>query len=461
MTLPLPRAVIAHGIVGRADLPIPGTWFGVAAAVVLVVSFASLAVGWTRPRLEVIRERPLVRVPLAVDVVFGAVGVAVLALAVYAGLAGTDIEQDNFAPTAIYVTFWVGVPVLSLFVGDVFRLLSPWRALGRAVGALVQRTGGEDVAEPLPYPARLGRWPAVAGLVAFAICELCWGRGTDPQVLAVCALLYVAVQCIGQGLYGVEAWSRNGDAFGVYFGLFAALSPFRRREDRTLVVRPPLSGAPRMLRPPGTVALLCVAIGSTTFDGAKEGPLFASIAPHLQDAFTGLGLSKGAALEWAFVVGLAACILLVAALYGIGVTGMGTGAAPGPDTATAAARARAFVHSLVPIAVAYVVAHYFSLLAYQGQATWWLASDPLGDGSDWFGTAGGTIDYGVVTATAIWYVQVGALVSGHVAALVLAHDRALALYGTARGATRSQVVMLMVMVAFTSLGLWLLSVSNS
>jgi hypothetical protein len=457
VSLALPRAIFAHGIVGRADLPIPGTYFGVAAAVVLVISFVSLALGWTRPRLEQVSERPLFRLPFAADVVLGLIGVLVFGFTVYAGLAGTDIEQENFAPTLIYVLFWVGVPVLSLLIGDVFRLLSPWRAVGRAFGTLIQRTGGEDVAEPLPYPARLGRWPAVAGIVGFALCELCWGRGTDPQVLAICAIAYFAVQVIGMGLYGVETWTRNGDAFGVYFGLFASLSAVGRRPDGTVVLRPPLSGAPHLLRPAGTVALLCVAIGSTTFDGAKEGPLFGSVVPHLQDFFTGLGMSKGAALEWAFVVGLAVCIALVSALYRVGVAGMGSGA----SRLSLGGRTRAFVHSLVPIAVAYVVAHYFSLLAYQGQAVWWLASDPLGDGSDLFGTAGGTIDYGVVSATGIWYVQVGALVCGHVAALVLAHDRALALYRSARGATRSQVVMLVVMVAFTSLGLWLLSVSNS
>ena len=115
----------------------------------------------------------------------------------------------------------------------------------------------------------------------------------------------------------------------------------------------------------------------------------------------------------------------------------------------------------MPILAAYVVAHYFSLLAYNGQDLWRLASDPLGHGSDLFGGAGATIDYGVVSATAIWYIQVGALVVGHVAGLVLAHDRALALYGSHRDATRSQLVMLVVMVCFTCLGLWLLSVANS
>ena len=122
--------------------------------------------------------------------------------------------------------------------------------------------------------------------------------------------------------------------------------------------------------------------------------------------------------------------------------------------------ARQLVFSLVPILAAYVVAHYFSLLAYNGQDVWRLASDPLGRGSDLFGGADATIDYGVVSATAIWYVQVAALVIGHVAALVLAHDRALVLYGSHRDATRSQLVMLVLMVCFTCLGLWLLSAAN-
>jgi hypothetical protein len=308
------------------------------------------------------------------------------------------------------------------------------------------------VTEPLPYPERLGRWPAVAGLFVFAFFELCWGQGNDPQVLGVAALVYFAVQLVGMGLYGVEPWSRRGDAFGVYFGLFAALSPVARRDGR-LVLRPPLAGLPRLERSAGTVALLCVAIGSTIFDGAKEGPLFGGAVPHLQDFFESVGFSTGAALEAGFVVGLVVCIALVATVYAVGVRGM-------PRVAGASV-SRSFAHSLVPIVVAYVVAHYFSLLAYNGQLLWRLASDPLGDGSDLFGGAGSSIDYGVVSATAIWYVQVAALVTGHVCGLVLAHDRALALYPSPRAAVRSQVIMLVVMVAFTCLGLWLLSVSNA
>jgi hypothetical protein len=445
-----PRAIFAHGIVGRADLPIPAALFGAAAAVVLAVSFAALAVGWTKPRLEAVRERRVVALPLAVDVVLGLVGLAAFCAVVYAGLAGTSVEAENLAPTAIYVAFWVGIPVLSLVFGDVFRLLSPWRAVGRATGTLVRRFGGEDMAEPLPYPDRLGRWPAVAGLVLFAFAELAWGRGQDPQTLAICAIAYFAVQVVGMGLFGVEAWSRNGDAFGVYFGLFGSLSPFARRAG-ALVWRPPLSGAVGLTRPAGTVALLAVAIGTTTFDGASEGPLFSSVVPHLQDFFVSLGASKATGLQNGFLIGLLVTYVLVWGLFALGVAGM-----PRRD-----GTARRFVHTLIPIVAAYVVAHYFSLLVFNGQSLYGLVSDPLGDGSDLFGTSGSGVDYNAVSATAIWYVQVGALIAGHVAALALAHDRALTDYGSAREATRSQVVMLVMMIAFTCLGLWLLSVVNS
>ena len=120
--------------------------------------------------------------------------------------------------------------------------------------------------------------------------------------------------------------------------------------------------------------------------------------------------------------------------------------------------ARRFAHTLVPIAFAYAVAHYFSLLVFQGQSVAFLVSNPLGNGSDIFGTAHTGIDYNVISGNGIWYVQVGALIAGHVSGLILAHDRALVVYKRLRDATRSQYWMLVVMVAFTSLGLWLLSV---
>jgi hypothetical protein len=204
--------------------------------------------------------------------------------------------------------------------------------------------------------------------------------------------------------------------------------------------------------------MLVVMIGSTSFDGFSQGSLFIGpngIAPNLQHRFINLGFSQVVALEIAYSIGLLLMVCLIGGLYRAGIAGMGSIGGHHDQGELA----RRFAHSLIPIALAYVVAHYFSLLAYQGQAVASLASDPLGDGSDILGTAAAGIDYNVISATGIWYVQVAALVLGHAAGLTLAHDRALTVYRRVRDATRSQYWMLAVMVGFTSLGLWLLSAS--
>ncbi len=456
LALALPAAAAAHGLVGRQDLPIPRWLFAWGAAVVLVVSFVALAVLWPTPRLER-REagRRILRFPAILEVLAGLLGVALFAAVVYAGLAGSQSPTSNLAPTAIYVLVWVGVPFASILLGDVFRAFNPWRATARGAAWIAGRvTAGRGDALPpaLEYPTWLGRWPAALGILAFAWRELVATNGADPSTLAILALFYAGVQLVGMSLVGIDRWSDNADAFGVYFGLFGSVAPLRWRARVLEAVRP-LSGTAQLAAVPGTVALLCVAIGTTSFDGLSEGPAWSSVAPDLQTAFIDLGLTQEGALRAVFTLGLVGMVLLVAAFYRLGVLGMRFV----DRRREAGSLARRFAHSLVPIALAYVVAHYFSLLAYQGQATAYLASDPLGEGSDLFGTATSAIDYSVVSANGIWYVQVGALVLGHVAALVLAHDRALATWEQPRTATRSQYWMLLVMLGFTSLGLWLLS----
>jgi hypothetical protein len=452
----LPGAALAHGLVGRQDLPIPRWLFAWGAAVVLVVSFVALAVLWPQARLEHIGERRLLCVPAVLEVLAGLLGIAAFVFVVYAGFDGTQTATANIAPTVIFVIFWVGIPFLSVLLGDVFAPFNPWRAVARAVAWATTRAGAKPPA-PLAYPAWLGRWPAALGILAFAWVELVYVNRDDPSTLSILALAYAATQLVGMSLYGIDPWTRNADAFAVYFRLFSMLSPLHWRE-RVLYLRPPLSGAPALRPVPGTVALLCTMIGSTSFDGLSQGALWTGtggIGPKLQERFVALGLTQVPALEIAFTLGLVFMVLFVAGLYRIGVAGMATiGAGHDPTEL-----GRRFVHSLIPIALAYVVAHYFSLLAYQGQAMAPLASDPLGNGSDLLGTASAGIDYSVISATGVWYVQVAALVLGHAAGLTLAHDRALVVYRRVRDATRSQYWMLAVMVGFTSLGLWLLSAS--
>lgn len=447
-----PAAAQAHGLVGRQDLPIPRLLFVWAAAAVLIASFVGLAVLWPKPRLEQAAERRLLTLPAVLGPLAGAIGIAVFALVVYAGFAGTQTPTANLAPTAVYVLFWVGLAFVSLLFGDLFRPFNPWRAMGRAFGFVAKRVGGESLPEPLAYPERLGRWPAAVGLVAFAWFELVYGGREDPSNVATAALVYAGVQLLGMSVYGVEAWSRRGDAFGVYFGLLGRLGALNWR-GRELWARPVLSGATGIVAVPGTVAVMIALIGTTSFDGFSQGPTWNSLAPDLQGLFVDVGFSQETALQIAFTIGMAAIIAIVAGLYRVGTIGMRSI----DHRHSARELSGRFAHSLLPIALAYVVAHYFSYLAIQGQAIGYLASDPLGDGANIFGTATASIDYGFVTANMVWYVQVGALILGHVAGLVLAHDRALTIYQDARDATRSQYWMLTVMVGFTCFGLWLLS----
>jgi hypothetical protein len=466
--LPFP-ALLAHALVGRQDLPIPEWLFAWGASLVLVVSFVALSLAWREPRLEEERWRPAAGwlsaalLNRGVEAAAGALGVGLLGVVVWSGLAGTESPDRNFALTFVFVTAWLGLVAASVLFGDVFRALNPWRAIARAVAGVFRLVAGQSQAAPLAYPERLGRWPAAAGLVAFLWLELVWGEsgfgsvGLEPRVVAIAVLLYSVYTLAAMALYGIDAWLERGETFSVYFGMFATLAPLEARE-RVLGLRRPLSAAGRWVAGiPGSVAIVTVAIGGTAYDGAREGALEGPVS-WLFDRFTELGLAPSASLRVAGTILLLATIVAVAAIFWVGIAGMHTVVARRISTRELG---RVFAHSFIPIALAYLVAHYFTLFLFQEQAQFtYLLSDPLGDGSDLFGTASGGIDYGLIGATAVWYVQVAALVVGHVLALVMAHDRAVAIFRDARVAARSQYWMLALMVGFTSLGLFLLSQAN-
>jgi hypothetical protein len=233
--------------------------------------------------------------------------------------------------------------------------------------------------------------------------------------------------------------------------MFARLSPWETR-DRVVGLRPPLGGLPRLDAVPGTVAFVAVMIGTVTFDGFSQGRLWDDFSVELAGALDGI-VGLDAAAKLVATLGLLLGVAVVGGFYRLGIAGARS---VGGDIGAAELR-RAFVHTLVPIAMVYVAAHYLTFLLFEGQATLYLASDPLGRGWDLFGTADRAIDFTFLSQNATWYVQVAFVVVGHVAALVLAHDRALALYRDPKLAVRSQYWMLAVMVGFTSLALWLLA----
>jgi hypothetical protein len=454
VALALPATALAHGIVGRADLPIPVWLFSWTAAIVLVVSFVALSTMWTRPQLQEPRLRRLFVLPRAIGWLASVAGAGLFVLVVYSGFAGAQVTQANFSVTFIYVIFWVGLPVASVLFGDVFRALNPWRTCGRVLAALIGMLRRGRPASPLlRYPQWLGLWPASAGIVGFAWLELIYVEKDKPSTLAALSLGYFLAMLAGMALFGVEEWSTQADGFGVYFNLLSRLSALVRREDGSVYLRRPLSGVTDLQIRSGTVAFICTQIGTTTFDGFSNGGIWRNNEPNLQSLVEDLGFHPTPAQELAYSLGLVFCILVICAVYRLGIVGVRKVS----DRYDTHMLTRTFVHTLVPISFAYVLAHYFSLLLWQSQAMVYLASDPLGNGANIFGTSNFQIDYHVISYAAIWYVQVAALVSGHVAALALAHDRALVLYKDPEEAVRSQYWMLAVMVAFTSFGLWLLS----
>jgi hypothetical protein len=383
-----------------------------------------------------------------VDFLCGAIGVALLAVVIVAGYVGPEGAADNLVPTFVMITFSVGLVVLSLIFGDVFKAFNPWRAIGRAVGAVVGRRGPAR----RPYPEALGRWPAAAGLFMFTWIELVGQWADNPVTLTNAIVGYTVVTLAAQSVWGVETWTRRGEAFSVYYNFLSRVSPFETR-DRVLGVRKVLGGLPKIDPVAGTVPVLMVMIGTVTFDGLSQGDMWNSVGPWLtDDVFGALGADATTAGKLADTVGLLAGVGFVAGFYWLGMEGARSvgGNIPAPTLR------RAFVHTLVPIAAAYVMAHYLSYLLYEGQAIQYLAADPFGQGWDIFGTADAAIDFSLLSQNAVWYLQYGFVVTGHVAALILAHDRALVTYGQASQAVRSQYWMLAIMVGFTMLALWLL-----
>ncbi len=451
-----PASASAHGIQLVTNLPIPAWLFAWGASAVLIVSFVALATLWPTPKLVPLRERVWFHYPGWLDPLCGLVGVAMFALVVYAGLLGAQLPTANIAPTWIFVIFWVGLAFASVLVGDVFRPFNPWRAIARASSWIMARARrGQPASEPLPYPARVGRWPAVVGILGFAWLELCCdpAQRTEPKLLAFLSLAYAAVQLVGMSLYGIETWTDRADGFGVYFSFFALMAPLHWANGEVRV-RKPFAGAVALDVLPGTIAVIVAMIGSTSFDGFSNGTAWLfGIYPALQSLFTGLGVSVDSAPELIYTVGLLGSVGVVGGLYWVGALGIRSlGGRYRPVVL-----AQRFAHTLLPISIAYLVAHYFSLLLFSGQYMVPLVSDPLGNGANIFGTANASQSTTIVSANTIWYVQVGALLVGHVGGLTLAHDRGLTLFRGARDAARSQYWMLTVMVAFTCLGLWILS----
>jgi hypothetical protein len=420
--------VLAHGVGTRSDLPVPVGLAAAAAGASLVISFVVLAVLWRRQRragegaplprvVAAVLDGAPVRTALQVTTLF------VAAVVILAGLAGLADPAVNLAPWAFYVTFWVGLVPASLLFGPVWRVLNPLRLLHRWLTGTVPVDADRGV---LPLPVGVGYWPAAVSLAVFAWFELVFPARAEPAAVAVFLLAYGTVHLSAAVLFG-RRWFDRGDGFEVYSALIGALAPLGRRGDGRLVVRNPLDGLAAVPLGPGLVAVVVTLLGSTAYDGLSRTQWWNSVVPP--------GVATASA-------GLVVAFVLIGVVYGVGTFSVvSTGARSGVGPV-------AFAPTLAPIAAGYAIAHYFSLLVFDGQQAIILASDPMGTGIDLLGTGARVIDYTVVSAGSIALVQLGGIVLGHLVAAVSAHDQAHRLFPT-RVALRTQYPMLVAMVALT------------
>ncbi|MFD7786279.1 hypothetical protein ACFV4Q_24830 [Streptomyces nojiriensis] len=422
---------LAHGIGSQHDLPISPFYAFAGAFAALFVSFLALGLLWSTSRfrgarsglalpaaLQRVADAPALRTALR------GLGLAAATAVLLHLLLGPDDPARNPAPGAVYVLLWVGLVPASLLLGPIWRLLNPLRTLYRLLSRALPRRGP---GRPRPLPARLGQWPAAAGLFGFTWLELVAPDPASTTTLLIALTAYATAQLLLAARFG-ERWFDDGDAFEAYSALLARLAPLGRRSDGRLVLRNPFHGLDATPERPGLVATVCVLLGSTAYDGFSDNPSWINV---LQTS--PLGRIPTATL------GLLGSIALVATLYCLcaAATRLVSGPHPGPLTA--------FAHSLVPIALGYLIAHYFSLLVVEGPRTVSMA----------LGTDNAPEPVPLLGPGGLAALQVVAVVTGHVLGVVAAHDRSVRLFPPAK-AVAGQLPLFVLMITYTVGGLSLL-----
>lgn len=423
----------AHGAGALSGLPLPRWQFAWVVGALVVITFFAVSSSWPQPRLAAAADGVALPAPVAVAaralvVVARVVGVVTYAVIVTAGLFGSEFPAANIAPTAVFITLWVGLQFVSLVLGDLWRVLSPFETLALA-GAWARarvRRGALSSGEPIEGA---GHWPAAAAMAGFAWLELAYHSPSAPRVLGLLGLGYGVVVLAAAARFG-RGWLRTGEGFAVVFGLLAAMAPFHRGDDGRLRVRWPLTGLGRLTVRDGTPAVLFVLLGATVFDGLTRTTFWFDLTLER----VGWGYTAVNTLGLAWAIGVVAMVYL-------GVTRLVARVVDGEADATAVS----FAAVLVPVAAGYTVAHYFSLLVLDGQGFWFLASNPYGEGWDLFGTADGTVNLQLLTVAAITWVQAGAIALGHAGAVVVAHDRAISEHPP-RAALAAQYVLAVFLV---------------
>jgi hypothetical protein len=438
---------LAHGVGGREDLPIPAHYAFLGAAGALLVSFAVLGVAWQVSRFRGDDSgRPLPR-PLVAFVGSPVTRAALVAvsllfaawLAMSAFLGKDTLVNPVFG--SVYVLLWVGLVPVAILFGPVYRLCNPLRWAHRGACALARLDPARGLVE---YPRQLGLWPAALGLFGFTWLELVDpNRATSLSEIRTWFGLLALALVMGAMLFG-DVWFERADPFEVYSSLVARLSPFGRRTDGALVIRNPLENLDGLAPLPGLVGVVSVLLGSTAFDAFHSSVKWLTWTQDRSSHFV--------LLNTLGLLGFCLTVLVSLSLASIATAGLGQ--IPGfPRRRMPATLA----HSIVPIVVGYVVAHYLSFFVSQGLQTLVALGDPLTRG--WTLMSWVTDVFNVYAIyehpTGIAVTKVVAVVVGHVLGVIAAHDRAVRILPR-RHAIIGQLPMLVLMVGYTLTGLWLL-----
>lgn len=448
----MPGEALAHASERGHVLLLPTGYYSIGGALAVAASFLVLAL--VPPRLLTgIWSKELVLFPLRAEakIVTSLLSFLFFAILVAAGFWGSRDPLSNPLPLTIWTLLWVAMALVQGLRGDAWAWLNPWYGPCR----LVARFRRNDPL--LALPQRLGMWPAVVLLLAFAWFELVYPAPDDPERLARAAGLYWLATFIAMLVFGHEQWSRRGEFLSVFFRVLSHFALLGRDEQGRLTLRWP--GA-RLLEtgplPKSGVAFVLLALSSVSFDGLTHTFFWMGIL-----GVNPLDFPGRTAVMAPNTIGLLASFAVLGAVFMLAVRlGDALAGHTGRDDS-----AGLLVWSIVPIALAYHLAHYLAALMVDSQYALVALSDPFALGWNLFGTAHlhveAAITSGAGAAWVLWNIQAGAIVAGHVLAVLVAHALACRLYGDARRATFSQLPLTLLMIGYTVFGLWLLATPSA
>lgn len=484
----------AHAFGETYTLPIPLNFFLIGGAATVALSFVVIGLFVKKQSDEFDYPRyDLLSIPILGAVISSPIfltlvkliSVGFFVLTISTGLFGTGKPVENFSPTFIWIVWWVGMGYIAAIFGNLWMVINPWKVTFEWFERLAGRDSRQGDSALFGYPQNWDVWPAMLAFLIFAWLENVYTGAVIPFQLSVLILLYSLFTWGGMLAFGKHTWLRHGEGFSVLFGYFSRFSLTEVRisdnrlcnacgqecnldgqacvdcyeclervnkGQRKFNIRPFAVG----LALPGrvstaTAAFVILALATVTFDGLQETSTWVILQSNLFSLISGLGSNTIGTFDTMGLIFLPLIFLGAYMLFSWGIKALSR------DEGSVSDVARAFVFSLVPIALAYNLAHFISLLLIQGQLIIPLASDPFGFGWNLLGTADYKVNIGIINAKTVWFLSVGAIVIGHIISVYIAHVISLRRVANHSLALRGQYPMLLLMVLYTASSLWIIA----